>query len=201
MSSTRTLGADVVVYSLTKYMNGHSDVVMGAAITNNNDIGERIGFLQNAMGVVPSPFDCSMVNRSLKTLELRMQQHMKNGLAVAKYLEVHPCVEKVFHPYLPSHPQYELALRQTSGHSGMVSFYLKGDSRKFLKALKLFILAESLGGYESLAELPSVMTHASLTEECREVLGINDQLIRLSVGLETERDILADLGQALEACQ
>ncbi|XP_076686882.1 cystathionine gamma-lyase isoform X3 [Andrena cerasifolii] len=194
-------GADIVVYSLTKYMNGHSDVIMGAAITNKDDIGERIRFLQNAMGIVPSPFDCSLVNRSLKTLELRMQQHMKNGLAVAKYLEVHPYVEKVIHPYLPSHPQHELALRQTSGHSGMVSFFLKGDSRKFLKALKLFALAESLGGYESLAELPSVMTHASVPEETRLVLGINDQLIRLSVGLETERDILADLGQALEACQ
>ncbi|XP_076233033.1 cystathionine gamma-lyase isoform X2 [Calliopsis andreniformis] len=195
------LGADIVVYSLTKYMNGHADVIMGAAITNRDDIGERLKFLQNAMGVVPSPFDCSMVNRSLKTLELRMQQHMKNGLAVAKFLQSHPHVEKVIHPYLPSHPQHELALRQTSGHSGMVSFYLKGDSKKFLKALNVFTLAESLGGYESLAELPSVMTHSSVPEETRAILGINDQLIRLSVGLETEKDLLADLDQALKACQ
>ena len=191
------LGADIVVYSLTKYMNGHSDIIMGAAVTNRDDLAERIKFLQNAMGIVPSPFDCFMVNRSLKTLELRMQQHMKNGLAVAKFLQSHPRVERVIHPYLPSHPQHELALKQTSGHSGMVSFYLKGDATKFLKSLKLFTLAESLGGYESLAELPSIMTHSSIPAETRAVLGISDQLIRLSVGLETERDILADLDQAL----
>ncbi|KMR04896.1 cystathionine gamma-lyase [Lasius niger] len=153
------------------------------------------------MGIVPSPFDCSMVNRGLKTLELRMKQHMKNCLAVAKFLESHPCVERVLHPYLPSHPQHTLAIKQTTGHSGMVSFYLKGDSRKFLKALKVFTLAESLGGYESLAELPSVMTHASVPEDERIKLGITDQLIRLSVGLETEQDIIADLEQALAACQ
>ncbi|XP_011339496.2 putative cystathionine gamma-lyase 2 [Ooceraea biroi] len=195
------LGADIVIYSLTKYMNGHSDTIMGAAITRRDDLAEQLRFLQNAMGVVPSPFDCAMVNRSLKTLELRMQQHMKNCLAVAKFLESNPYVERVFHPYLPSHPQHELALKQTTGHSGMVSFYLKGDSRKFLKALKIFTLAESLGGYESLAELPSVMTHASVPEETRKALGITDQLIRLSVGLETERDLIADIKQALEASQ
>ncbi|XP_043260123.1 putative cystathionine gamma-lyase 2 isoform X2 [Colletes gigas] len=195
------LGADIVVYSLTKYMNGHSDVLMGAVVTNRDDIEKRLRFIQNALGIVPSPFDCFMVNRSLKTLEIRMQQHMKNGLAVAKFLQSHPCVEKVIHPYLPSHSRYELTLRQTSGHSGMVSFYLKGDSAKFLKALKLFTLAESLGGYESLAELPSVMTHASVPAETRAALGITDQLVRLSVGLETEQDILADLDQALKICQ
>ncbi|XP_076278373.1 cystathionine gamma-lyase [Lasioglossum baleicum] len=195
------LGADIVLYSVTKYINGHADVVMGAAITRRDDIAERVKFLQNALGIVPSPFDCYMVNRSLKTLELRMQQHMKNGLAVAKFLESHPCVEKVFHPYLPSHPQHDLSLKQTTGHSGMVSFYLKGNSRKFLQSLKIFTLAESLGGFESLAELPSVMTHASISKEERARLGITDQLIRLSVGLETERDLLADLDQALQACQ
>lgn len=195
------LGADIVMYSLTKYMNGHSDVIMGAAITRRDDLAEKLRFLQNAMGIIPSPFDCSMVNRSLKTLELRMQQHMKNCLAVAKFLESHPCVERVFHPYLPSHPQHELALKQTTGHSGMVSFYLKGDARKFLKALKVFILAESLGGYESLAELPSVMTHASIPEDMRIALGITDKLIRLSVGIETEQDLIADIKQALIACQ
>ncbi|XP_011501434.1 PREDICTED: cystathionine gamma-lyase [Ceratosolen solmsi marchali] len=192
------LGADISMYSLTKYMNGHSDVIMGAAITKRDDIEEKLRFTQNAMGIVPSPYDCALVNRSLKTLELRMQQHMKNGLAVAKFLEGHPLVKKVIHPYLPSHPQYELAIKQMSGHSGMISFYHKGNSYKFLKALKIFILAESLGGYESLAELPSVMTHASIPEEERMKLGINEQLIRLSVGIETEQDLIADLDQALK---
>ncbi|XP_011685038.1 PREDICTED: cystathionine gamma-lyase [Wasmannia auropunctata] len=195
------LGADIVVYSLTKYMNGHSDVIMGAAILRRDDLAKRLRFIQNSMGIVPSPFDCAMVNRSLKTLELRMQKHMTNCLSVAKFLESHPCVEQVFHPYLPSHRQHKLALKQTTGHSGMVSFYLKGDSKRFLKALKVFTLAESLGGYESLAELPSVMTHASVPEETRAELGITDQLIRLSVGLETEQDLIADLKQALDACQ
>ncbi|XP_051163000.1 cystathionine gamma-lyase [Leptopilina boulardi] len=195
------LGADIVMYSLTKYMNGHSDVIMGAAITKREDLEQRLRFIQNAMGIVPSPFDCAQVNRSLKTLEIRMQQHMKNGLAVAKFLENHPFVTKVIHPYLPSHPQYELSLRQTTGHSGMISFYIKGDSHKFLRSLKLFILAESLGGFESLAELPSIMTHASIPDDEREKLGITDQLIRLSIGLETENDLIADLDQALKASQ
>ncbi|XP_072757698.1 putative cystathionine gamma-lyase 2 isoform X2 [Anoplolepis gracilipes] len=195
------LGADIVMYSLTKYMNGHSDVVMGAAITDRDYLAERLRFLQKAMGIVPSPFDCSLVNRSLKTLELRMQQHMKNGLAVANFLESHRYVERVLHPYLPSHPQHELALRQSTGHSGMVSFYLKGDAQKFLKALKVFTLTKSLGNYESLAELPSIMTHASISEDVQNALGITDQLIRLSVGLETELDLIADLDQALFACQ
>lgn len=195
------LGADIVVYSLTKYMNGHSDIIMGAVITRRDDLEQKLRYLQNAMGIIPSPFDCAQVNRSLKTLELRMQQHMKNGLAIAKFLESHPQVEKVIHPYLPSHPQHELALKQTSGYSGMISFYIKGDSSKFLKALRLFVLAESLGGYESLAELPSVMTHASIPESQRAKLGITDQLVRLSVGLETEQDLLMDIEQALKASQ
>ncbi|XP_015109566.1 cystathionine gamma-lyase [Diachasma alloeum] len=195
------LGADFVVYSLSKYMNGHSDVIMGAAITQRDDLEERLRYIQNALGIVPSPFDCQQVNRSLKTLEVRMEKHMANGLAVAKFLESHPRVEKVFHPFLPSHPQHELAKKQQTGHSGMVTFYIKDNSHKFLKALKIFTLAESLGGYESLAELPSVMTHASLTPEARDALGINDKLIRLSVGLETEADLIADLDQALKASQ
>ncbi|KAH0550701.1 cystathionine gamma-lyase [Cotesia glomerata] len=195
------LGADCVLYSLTKYMNGHSDIVMGAIIVRSDELEKRLRFLQNALGIVPSPFDCSQVSRSLKTLEVRMKQHMVAGLAVAEFLESHPQVTRVFHPLLPSHPQYEIAKKQMSGHSGMVTFYLKGDSRKFLKALKIFMIAESLGGYESLAELPSVMTHASLTQEARDELGINDQLIRLSVGLETQSDLIADLEQALKASQ
>ncbi|XP_070523180.1 putative cystathionine gamma-lyase 2 isoform X2 [Cardiocondyla obscurior] len=195
------LGAHISMYSMSKYMNGHSDIIMGACVTSRDDLAEKLRFIQKAMGIIPSPFDCAMVNRSLKTLELRMQQHMKNGLAVAKFLESHPCVEQVLHPYLPSHQQHDVALKQTSGHSGMISFYLKGDSARFLKALKVFTLAESLGGYESLAELPSIMTHSSVPEEMRVELGITDQLIRLSVGLEAEQDLIADIKQALDACQ
>lgn len=195
------LGADIVMYSLTKYMNGHSDVIMGAALTNDEKLHENLRFLQNAMGVVPSPFDCSQLNRSLKTLALRMREHMTNGLLVGKYLEKHPLVEKVIHPGLPSHPQFELIKKQCYGVSGMMVFYLKGglaESRKFLSALKVFTLAESLGGYESLAELPSVMTHASVPPENRAKLGITDNLIRLSVGLEDPEDLIADLEQALK---
>ncbi|CAB0029575.1 unnamed protein product [Trichogramma brassicae] len=221
------LGADISMYSLTKYMNGHSDVIMGAAITSRDDYAERLRFIQNgeffclrtlnaliscapfiyfrnyflfaAMGIVPSPFDCALVNRSLKTLELRMQQHMKNGLAVANFLSQHPYVEKCIHPLFESHPQHELAKRQMSGYSGIISFYIKGNSDVFLKSLQLFILAESLGGYESLAELPSVMTHASVPLEEREKLGITDNLIRLSVGIENEADIIGDLNRALNS--
>ncbi|KYM93826.1 PREDICTED: putative cystathionine gamma-lyase 2 [Cyphomyrmex costatus] len=194
------LGADIVMYSLTKYMNGHADVIMGAAITRRDDLAQKLRFNQTVMGIVPSPFDCALVNRSLKTLELRMQKHMKNGLAVAKFLDSHPNVEKVIHPLLSSHPQHQLAIKQQTGHSGMVSFYLKGNSKRFLQALKVFVLAKSLGGYESLAELPSQMTHESVPLDMRIKLGITDQLIRLSVGLETENDLIADLKQALAAC-
>lgn len=197
-----TLGADIVMYSLTKYMNGHADVVMGAVATNREDLSEQLIFLQNSLGPVPSPFDCYLVHRSMKTLALRMKQHMANGLAVGRFLEKHPCVEKVTHPGLPTHPQHALAKRQCSGYSGMVAMWLKGgltESRAFLKNLKLFILAESLGGYESLAELPSLMTHASVSAKQRAELGISDNLIRLSVGLEDEEDIINDLDQALRA--
>jgi len=193
------LGADLSVYSLTKYMNGHSDVVMGAIITNRDDLHERIRFLQNSMGAIPAPFDCAMVTRSLKTLAVRMRQHSINSIAVAKYLEQHPKVVKVLHPGLPSHPQHELSKKQTSGHSGMVTFYLKGElveSKKFLSNLKVFTLAESLGGYESLAELPCVMTHASIPEDQRKLLNITDNLVRLSVGLEDIDDLISDLDQA-----
>lgn len=195
------LGADVVMYSLTKYMNGHSDVIMGAAIMNDEALYERLKFLQNAAGIVPSPFDCYLVNRSLKTLSLRMERHKSNSLAVAKFLEAHSKVERVLHPGLPSHPQHELAKKQTYGHSGIMSFYIKGgldESSAFLKALQVFTLAESLGGYESLAELPSVMTHASVPAEQRAVLGITDGLVRISVGLEDVEDLIVDLKQALE---
>uniref|UniRef100_A0A2M4CUD7 cystathionine gamma-lyase n=1 Tax=Anopheles darlingi TaxID=43151 RepID=A0A2M4CUD7_ANODA len=195
------LGADVVMYSLTKYMNGHSDVIMGAMVTNDEQIYERLKFLQNATGIVPSPFDCYLVNRSLKTLALRMERHKSNSLAIAQFLEGHPKVERVLHPGLPSHPQHELAKRQTYGHSGIMSFYIRGgleEASVFLKALHVFTLAESLGGYESLAELPSVMTHASVPLEQRVTLGITDALVRLSVGLEDSDDLIGDLKQALE---
>lgn len=151
------LGADIVVYSVSKYLNGHSDVIMGALVVNDDELYERLKFLQNSSGIVPSPFDCYQVNRSLKTLSIRMEQHFKNSVAVGTFLESQPTVERVLHPALPSHPQYQLVLKQTYGHSGIMSFYLKGglnESRKFLKALKMFTLAESLGGFESLAELP-----------------------------------------------
>merc|ERR1712215_628456 len=196
------LGADVTYYSLTKYMNGHTDVIMGSACTNNDDLHERPRFLQNAIGPVPSPFDCYLVNRSLKTLRVRMEEHQRNSLAVGKWLENHPCVVSVRHPGLPSHPQHELVRRQCYGHSGMISFYLKGgldESKTLLSSLKVITLAESLGGYESLAELPYLMTHASIEEKERVALGVTNNLIRISVGLENVEDIIADLDQALKA--
>ncbi|XP_023325119.1 cystathionine gamma-lyase [Eurytemora carolleeae] len=196
------LGADISYYSLTKYMNGHSDVIMGALTTNSDDLHERLRYLQNAIGPVPSPFDCYLVNRSLKTLRLRMEQHQKNSLEVGRWLEKHPAVESVLHPGLPSHPQHHIVLKQCYGHSGMISFYLKGklaESRKLLSSLKLVTLAESLGGYESLAELPYLMTHASIEEKERVALGVTENLIRVSVGLEDVNDIIEDLDQALRA--
>ncbi|XP_064624974.1 cystathionine gamma-lyase-like [Lineus longissimus] len=196
------LGADIVMHSVSKYMNGHTDVIMGALATNDPKIDEKLKFLQYAMGPVPSPFDCYLVNRGLKTLHVRMKEHMKNGLAVAKFLEEHKLVEKVLHPGLKSHPQYELGTRQMKGYSGMLVFYIKGGSEavnKFMKAIKVFALAESLGGYESLAEVPSIMTHASVVKDERERLNIFDNMIRLSVGIEDEQDLIDDLAQALQA--
>uniref|UniRef100_W5MV64 Cystathionine gamma-lyase n=1 Tax=Lepisosteus oculatus TaxID=7918 RepID=W5MV64_LEPOC len=196
------LGADICMYSATKYMNGHSDVVMGLVSVNRDDLYEQLKYLQNAIGAVPSPFDCYLCNRGLKTLPLRMKQHFSNALAVARFLEADPRVTKVIFPGLPSHPQYELVKRQCTGCPGMISFYINGQlqhASAFLNNLKLFTLAESLGGYESLAEHPAIMTHASVPENEREVLGISDTLIRLSVGLEDEDDIIKDLNQALNA--
>lgn len=176
------LGADIVVNSMTKYMNGHSDAVMGCVVVRDDKVAERLRFLQNACGAVPSPFDCFLVNRGLKTMHVRMKQHMSNGLAVARFLEGNPRVVKVLHPGLESHPQHLLAKRQTRGFSGMVTVYLKGgieESRKFLQNLKLFTTAESLGGYESLAELPAIMTHASVPKDQREELGHTFQVSHL----------------------
>ncbi|XP_063057787.1 cystathionine gamma-lyase-like [Engraulis encrasicolus] len=197
-----SLGADICMYSATKYMNGHSDVVMGLVSVNREDLYERLRFLQNALGAVPSPFDCYLCNRGLKTLHLRMRQHFKNAQAVASFLEADSRVDRVIFPGLPSHPQHELMKRQCTGCPGMITFYIKGKlehATTFLSSLQLFALAESLGGYESLAEHPAIMTHASVPEEERIVLGISDTLIRLSVGLEDEQDIINDLDQALAA--
>ncbi|XP_032282039.1 cystathionine gamma-lyase isoform X2 [Phoca vitulina] len=196
------LGADICMYSATKYMNGHSDVVMGLVSLNSESLHNRLRFLQNSLGAVPSPVDCYLCNRGLKTLQVRMEKHFENGMAVAQFLESNPWVEKVIYPGLPSHPQHELAKRQCTGCPGMITFYIKGTlqhAQTFLKNLKLFTLAESLGGYESLAELPAIMTHASVPKSDRDVLGISDTLIRLSVGLEDKKDLLEDLGQALKA--
>uniref|UniRef100_A0A673CDQ4 Cystathionine gamma-lyase n=1 Tax=Sphaeramia orbicularis TaxID=375764 RepID=A0A673CDQ4_9TELE len=196
------LGADICMYSATKYMNGHSDVVMGLVSVNRDDLYERLKFLQNALGGVPSPFDCYLCNRGLKTLHLRMERHFKNALAAAKFLEADPRVERVIFPGLPSHPQHELMKRQCTGCPGMITFYIKGKlehASAFLKGLKMFAVAESLGGYESLAEHPAIMTHASVPEQERKALGISDTLIRLSVGLEDEEDVIQDLDQALAA--
>ncbi|XP_038157628.1 cystathionine gamma-lyase [Cyprinodon tularosa] len=196
------LGADICMYSATKYMNGHSDVVMGLVSVNREDLNERLRFLQNAIGGVPSPFDCYLCNRGLKTLHLRMEQHFKNGMAAARFLEADPRVEKVIFPGLPSHPQYEVMKKQCTGCPGMITFYIKGKlehATTFLSNLKMFAVAESLGGYESLAEHPAIMTHASVPEKERATLGISDTLIRLSVGLEDAADIIEDLDQALNA--
>ncbi|KAK9711760.1 cystathionine gamma-lyase cys3 [Basidiobolus ranarum] len=195
-----TLGADIVVHSGTKYLNGHSDVVIGVAVLNNEQLYTKLKFLQNAIGAIPSPFDCFLANRGLKTLHIRMKQHAENALAVAKELEASDKVDEVIYPGLQSYKQHELAKRQSSGYSGMVSFRIRGDinnANKFLQSVKVFTLAESLGGVESLAELPSVMTHGAVSTEDRAKLGITDTLIRLSVGIEEADDLVRDIRQAL----
>ncbi len=195
------LGADLVVHSVTKYLNGHSDVVGGAMMTNNKNLHEKLWYLQNSMGPSQSPFDSWLVLRGLKTLAIRMQRHEENAIKVVKYLEGHKKVEKVIYPGLKSHPQHSLAKKQMSGFGGMITFYIKGglkDARSFLKKVKVFKLAESLGGVESLSNHPGIMTHASVPLEMRKKLGISDTLIRLSVGIESPKDLIADLEQALK---
>src|SRR5438105_5565787 len=197
------LGADVVHYSTTKYLGGHSDVVGGALVTANDDLQERLKFLQNAVGGVPGPFDSWLVLRGLKTLALRMRQHSDNALEVACFLEQHARVKRVYYPGLPSHPQHDLAKRQmVGGFGGMLSFEVQGGveaAREVARRTRLFTLAESLGGVESLIELPALMTHASLPAERRVDIGIDGGLIRLSVGIENAEDLIADLDQALAA--
>ena len=194
------LGADVVVHSTTKYMGGHSDVVGGAVVTSDEDFYERTKFYQNAAGGVPGPFDSWIVLRGLKTLAVRMRQHEENALAVAEFLQGHPEVETVHYPGLPSHPQHELAKRQMSGFSGMVSFTLKGGTEAAYAAVQkteVFHFAESLGGVESLITHPATMTHAAIPREQREARGVTDGLMRLSVGIEEKEDLIADLDRAI----
>ena len=195
------LGADVVMHSTTKFLNGHSDMVGGAAIVRDPELGERIGFLQNAIGAIGGPFDSFLALRGLKTLPLRMRQSSESALAIASRLERHPRVERVVYPYLPSHPQHALAMRQMkNGGSGVVTFFLRGglpEARRFLERLELFTLAESLGGVESLVDHPAIMTHASVPPEARAKLGISDSLVRLSIGIEDVEDLAADLETAL----
>ena len=194
------LGADVVVHSVTKYMNGHSDVVGGILVTNNSELYQELKFLQNAIGGVPGPMDCFLVMRGLKTLHVRMERHAENALEIARYLETHPKIERVIYPGLESHPQHAIARRQMSGFGGMITFFIQGgltEARTFLEKVRIFALAESLGGVESLIEHPAIMTHDSIPAENRKQLGIHDNLIRISVGIEDVMDLKADLQQAL----
>ncbi len=194
------LGADIVVHSTTKYINGHSDVIGGALIMNDSALYESLKFHQNAAGGVPGPFDSWLVMRGIKTLAVRMRQHADNALTVARFLSEHPRVAKVYYPGLPSHPDHELAKRQMSGFGGMVSFQFKGGSADFaqmVRRFQIFALAESLGGVESLVCHPSSMTHASIPREIREARGLTDTLLRLSVGIEDVEDLLADLEHVL----
>src|SRR6266568_3058284 len=194
------LGADIVVHSTTKYINGHSDVIGGALVLNDEDVYESIKFYQNAAGGVPSPFDSWLTLRGIKTLAVRMRQHEENARTVAKFLAEHPRVEKVYFPGLPSHPDHELAKRQMSGFGGMVSFQYKGtytDIVQLVRRFKVFALAESLGGVESLVCHPASMTHGSIPKDIRESRGLTDTLLRLSVGIEDIEDIIGDLEQTL----
>ena len=197
-----TLGADIVLHSMTKYLNGHSDVIGGALLTNNKKLYEKLWYVQNATGPSLSPFDSWLVLRGLKTLAVRMRAHEENAMRIAHFLATHAKVEAVIYPGLPCHPQHRLATKQMRGFGGMITFFLKGDmdeSRAFLETVELFALAESLGGVESLVDHPAIMTHASIPEKERLKVGITNNLIRLSVGIEDVDDLLRDLTQALQA--
>ncbi len=193
-------GVDIVVHSTTKYINGHSDVVGGAAVVSDAGLAERIGFLQNAMGTCAGPQDCYLTLRGIKTLAIRMEEHNRNALAIAGWLAARPEVERVLHPGLPSHPQHELARKQMRGYGGTFSFRLRGGQEaafSLLGGVRVFTLAESLGGVESLIEHPATMTHASMPPAVREAMGITPDLIRISVGLEDVEDLVEDLEGAL----
>jgi cystathionine gamma-lyase/cystathionine beta-lyase len=195
-------GIDLVVHSTTKYLNGHCDVVGGAVVTTTDELTERVQFLLNAMGTCASPFDCWLVLRGIETLAVRIRQHEANAIAVANYLAAHSGVERVFYPGLESHPGHEIARRQMKGYGGMVSIELKGGIeavKHFVRGVKLFSLAESLGGPASLVEHPATMSHASMPQEYRDKVGITDALLRLSIGLENIDDLIEDLEQALKS--
>jgi cystathionine gamma-lyase/cystathionine beta-lyase len=193
-------GVDLIVHSTTKYLNGHCDVVGGAVVTTTDELTKRVQFLLNAMGTCASPFDCWLVLRGIETLPVRMKQHEENAIAVANYLKGHPAVKRVFYPGLKFHPGHEIAKRQMKGFGGVVSFELNEGIEavnSFLRRIKVFSLAESLGGVASLAEHPATMSHASMPKDYREKVGITDELVRLSVGLENIDDLIDDLRQAL----
>ena len=195
-----TLGADLVCHSVTKYIGGHSDVIGGALMLNDSEWAERLYFLQNAVGAVPAPWDCFLTLRSTKTLQVRMERHCDNARKVVDFLKSSSKVEKIYYPGLASHPNHDIARAQMRDFGGMLSARIKGGlsaAKSFLERLKIFSLAESLGGVESLAEHPAIMTHASIPAEARKKLGIDDGLIRLSVGIEDAEDLVADLAQAL----
>ncbi len=195
-------GADIVVHSTTKYLGGHSDLIGGAAITSTREVQDRLKFLQNATGPVPGPLDCFLILRGIKTLAIRMERHNENAKIISEYLSKQPKVERVYYPGLPDHPQKEIVKRQMRGYGGMLSFELKGNlnhSRKLLTKLRVFILAESLGGVESLIEHPASMTHASVPRERRMEKGIKDNLIRVSVGIEDSEDLVEDLQRGFRA--
>ena len=194
------LGADIVMHSTTKYLNGHSDVIGGSLVTNDQGLYDKLRFLQNAVGAVPGPFDCFLVLRGIKTLAVRMERHERNAMKIAQLLENHQKVRRVIYPGLKSHPQHELAKKQMTGFGGIITFFIKGGleaARRFLERVTIFSLAESLGGVESLIEHPAIMTHASLPKEVREKIGISDELIRVSVGIENVDDLINDLEKAL----
>ncbi|MGB5333332.1 MAG: cystathionine gamma-synthase, partial [Woeseiaceae bacterium] len=193
------LGADIVMHSATKFINGHSDMVGGIVVTANTVLAEQLGYLQNSIGAVAGPFDSFLALRGVKTLDVRMQRHCESAMHIAEWLEKDARVASVLYPGLSSHPEHQLASKQMDGFGGIVTFFIKGelaDARRFLERCEVFALAESLGGVESLIEHPGIMTHASVPERERAKLGINDQLIRLSVGIEAIEDLIADLDQA-----
>jgi cystathionine gamma-lyase len=194
------LGVDMVIHSTTKYLNGHSDMVGGLVVVRDDDLHERLRFLQNAAGAVPGPWDCWLALRGTKTLHLRMRQHNENGQRIAEWLEQRPEIERVYYPGLPSHPQHELAKRQMSGFTGMVSIETGSldRARKLVESVRVFALAESLGGVESLIGHPAMMTHASVPLDRRQAMGLSDGLVRLSCGVEDAEDLIADLEQALD---
>ena len=194
------LGADIVIHSTTKYINGHSDVIGGMAVMNDADIHQKIQFYRYTAGAIPGPFDAWLTQRGVKTLALRMRQHAENAEAIASFLSEHPRVEKVYYPGLPSHPDHELAKRQMHGFGGMVSFQVKGsldDVNQIVRSFKLFTFGVSLGGVESLVNHPASMTHRFIPSDFREAHGLTDTLLRLSVGIEDSKDLIADLNQAL----